>query len=140
LLRIRLSRRGAKKDPHYRVVVSDQKSKRDGRFVEVVGYYNPALRPVRLKLSLDRVQYWLGKGAQPTETVRTLIRRVETEAADSPSPEPVKPAKAADPSEGPVAEAVEASPESSVPQSKEEKSAEEPPSATKAEAQASQED
>jgi len=89
-----MSRRGAKKDPHYRVVVSDQKSPRDGRFVEIVGYYNPALRPVRLNLKLDRVDYWLGQGAQPTETVRTLIRRVqnaEPEAVEVPkaAPEPV---------------------------------------------------
>lgn len=78
MLRIRLSRHGAKKDPHYRVVVSDRRSPRDGRFVEVVGYYNPALQPVRLKLNLDRVDYWLGKGAQPSGTVRALIERVKT--------------------------------------------------------------
>lgn len=76
MLRIRLSRRGAKKDPHYRVVVSEKSSPRDGRFVEIVGHYNPALKPVRLHLDLERVDYWVARGAQPTETVRTLIKRV----------------------------------------------------------------
>ena len=89
MLRIRLTRRGAKKDPHYRVVVAEKASPRDGRFVEIVGYYNPALDPVRLHLDLERVDYWLEKGAQPSETVRTLIRRVkEKREAESPE-EPV---------------------------------------------------
>ena len=90
MLRIRLSRRGAKKDPHYRVVVAEKASPRDGRFVEIVGYYNPALDPVRLHLDLERVDYWVKRGAQPTETVRTLIRRVkEKREAESPE-EPVE--------------------------------------------------
>ncbi len=88
MLRIRLSRHGAKKDPHYRVVVSEKSSPRDGRFVEVVGYYNPALQPVRLNLKLDRVDYWLGRGARPSETVRALIRRVRTEAPPETQAEP----------------------------------------------------
>jgi small subunit ribosomal protein S16 len=76
LLRIRLTRQGAKKDPHYRVVVAEKTGPRDGRFVEIVGYYNPALNPVKLHLDLERVDDWIQKGAQPTRTVRTLIRRV----------------------------------------------------------------
>ncbi len=81
MLRIRLSRHGARKDPHYRVVVTEKSSPRDGQFVEVVGHYNPALKPVRLNLDLERVQHWIGKGAQPSETVRSLIERVKkTEA------------------------------------------------------------
>lgn len=76
MLRIRLSRHGAKKDPHYRVVVSEKSSPRDGRFVEIVGYYNPAFKPVRLNLKMDRVDYWLNRGARPSSTVRTLIKRV----------------------------------------------------------------
>lgn len=78
MLRIRLSRHGAKKDPHYRVVVSEKSSPRDGRFLEIVGHYNPALKPIRLHLDLERVDYWVSQGAQPSETVRSLIRRVRS--------------------------------------------------------------
>lgn len=78
MLRIRLSRHGGKKDPHYRVVVSEKSSPRDGKFVEIVGHYNPALKPVRLNLDLDRVDYWVSRGAQPSQTVRTLIKRVRS--------------------------------------------------------------
>ena len=89
MLRLRLTRKGAKKDPHYRVVVTEKSSARDGRFVEIVGYYNPAQEPVRLNLDLDRVDYWLQKGAQPTQTVRTLIRRVRDEQESDTVAEPV---------------------------------------------------
>lgn len=89
LLRLRLTRKGAKKDPHYRVVVTEKSSARDGRFVEIVGYYNPAQEPVRLNLELDRVDYWLQKGAQPTQTVRTLIKRVRDEQESDTVAEPV---------------------------------------------------
>ncbi len=78
MLRIRLSRHGAKKDPHYRVVVSEKSSPRDGRFLEILGHYNPALKPVRLHLDLERIDYWVSQGAQPSETVRSLIRRVRS--------------------------------------------------------------
>ena len=77
MLRIRLSRHGAKKDPHYRLVVSERSSPRDGRFLEIVGHYNPALKPVRLDLKLDRIDYWIEQGAQPSETVRSLINKVK---------------------------------------------------------------
>ena len=89
MLRIRLSRHGAKKDPHYRVVVADKRSPRDGRFIEVVGYYNPALKPVRLNLDLERVDHWVNRGARPSDTVLSLIQRVrgaETEASQEPEP------------------------------------------------------
>ena len=76
MLRIRLSRHGRKKDPHYRVVVAEKHKARDGRFVEIVGYYNPALKPVRLKLDLDRIEHWVKQGAQPSNTVRVLINKV----------------------------------------------------------------
>ena len=79
MLRIRMTRKGGKKDPHYRVVVAEKRGPRDGRFVEGVGYYNPALDPVRLKLDLERVDYWIGKGAQPSETVRSLINKVKAQ-------------------------------------------------------------
>ena len=76
MLRIRLSRHGAKKDPHYRVVVAERSSPRDGRFIEILGYYNPALKPVRLSLNLERIEHWIGLGAQPSGTVNGLIGRV----------------------------------------------------------------
>jgi len=79
LLRIRMTRMGGKKDPHYRVVIAEKRGPRDGRFVESVGYYNPALNPIRLNLDLERVDYWIGQGAQPSETVRSLIRKVRSQ-------------------------------------------------------------
>lgn len=80
MLRIRLTRRGAKKNPHYRVVVTEKSSPRDGRFEEIVGHYNPALEPAQLHLDLERVDHWIENGAQPTRTVKTLIRRVRAQA------------------------------------------------------------
>ncbi len=76
MLRIRLSRHGAKKDPHYRVVVAERTKPRDGRFIEILGYYNPALKPVRLHLNLERIDHWMQLGAQPSGTVNSLISRV----------------------------------------------------------------
>ncbi len=76
MLRIRLSRHGRKKDPHFRVVVAEKHKAREGRFVEIVGYYNPALKPVRLNLELDRIDHWVKQGAQPSNTVRVLIDKV----------------------------------------------------------------
>ena len=80
MLRIRLSRHGRKKDPHFRVVVAEKHKAREGRFVEIVGYYNPALKPVRLKLDLDRIEHWVKQGAQPSDTVRVLINKVRQSA------------------------------------------------------------
>ncbi len=76
MLRIRLSRHGRKKDPHFRVVVAEKHKAREGRFVEIVGYYNPALKPVRLNLELDRIEHWVKQGAQPSNIVRALINKV----------------------------------------------------------------
>lgn len=75
MLAIRLTRMGAKKRPFYRVVVAEKRGKRDGRFVEIVGHYNPCRATLELKLDHERIQYWLKCGAQPTETVRNLIRK-----------------------------------------------------------------
>ena len=91
MLRIRLSRRGAKKDPHYRLVVSEKSSPRDGRFLEILGYYNPALKPIRLSLDLDRIDYWVDTGAQPSETVRSLINRFKEPTAEASESEIEKP-------------------------------------------------
>ncbi len=74
MLVIRLSRFGKKKNPFYRVVVTDRRRPRDGRFVEVVGTYDPLKKPVEVKLKAERIKYWLGCGAQPSDTVRSFIR------------------------------------------------------------------
>ena len=68
-------RMGAKKSPSYRVVVKEKLSKRDGAYLENVGTYNPTRNPAEVKLNLDRITYWIERGAQPTDTVRQLIRR-----------------------------------------------------------------
>lgn len=75
MLVIRMRRAGSKKRPFSRVVVTEHSSKRDGRFVEIVGHYNGRTQPETLVLDGDRVTYWLSKGAQPSDTVRTLIKR-----------------------------------------------------------------
>lgn len=74
-VKIRLKRMGAKKQPHYRFVVSDARSPRDGRFVEELGYYNPTSQPAVVKVDEERVLEWLRRGAQPSETVRALLSR-----------------------------------------------------------------
>lgn len=71
---------GAKKKPFYRIVVAEKRSKRDGRFVESVGYYDPCRNPAEVKIKQDRMDYWIERGAQPTETVRSLIKRKTTDA------------------------------------------------------------
>ena len=77
MVRIRLTRMGAKKKPFYRVVAADSRAPRDGRYIEQLGYYDPMRDPSVVKLDLDRVNYWLGQGAQPSETVQRLIKNVE---------------------------------------------------------------
>ena len=74
MLMIRLSRIGKKKHPFYRVVVTEKTRPRNGRFVEIVGTYDPAKKPAAVNLDHDRVEYWLGKGAQPSDTVRSFLR------------------------------------------------------------------
>ena len=74
-VRIRLRRMGRKKQPHYRVVVADSRAPRDGRIVENLGYYRPTATPARLVLDLERVDYWIGHGAEPSDTVSSLVRR-----------------------------------------------------------------
>lgn len=80
MVRIRLTRRGAKKKPFYRVVAADSRSPRDGRFIEQLGYYDPMKSPHVVKLDLERIDYWLGQGAQASETVAHLIEKYRTEA------------------------------------------------------------
>jgi small subunit ribosomal protein S16 len=74
-VKIRLARHGAKKRPFYRIVVADSESPRDGRYLENVGTYDPKENPIRVTLKTERVQYWLSKGATPTDTVRTLLKK-----------------------------------------------------------------
>ena len=74
MLAIKLMRTGAKKSPSYRVVVKEKQSKRDGAYLENLGTYNPTRNPAEIKLNLARVNYWIEKGAQPTNTVSRLIK------------------------------------------------------------------
>ncbi len=90
MLRIRLSRHGAKKDPHYRVVVAEKKSPRDGRFVEIVGHYHPTMKPAQLELNLDRIDYWVGHGAQLSGTVESLVKRAQTQPKEASAEEPAQ--------------------------------------------------
>lgn len=73
--RIRLRRMGAKKVPFYRLVVADSRSPRDGRFIEEIGYYDPTKNPSIIKVNEERALYWLKNGAQPSETVRSLLNK-----------------------------------------------------------------
>ncbi|MFH1134459.1 MAG: 30S ribosomal protein S16 [Pseudomonadota bacterium] len=84
-VKIRLARMGAKKKPYYRVVVADSESKRDGRFLEIIGTYDPNQDPAEVKIKQDRLMDWLGKGAQPTTTVASLIKRVGAPEAEAPA-------------------------------------------------------
>jgi small subunit ribosomal protein S16 len=74
-VRIRLARHGAKKRPFYRIVVADSISRRDGRFIEIIGTYNPLKEPAEVAVKGERVQYWMDQGAIPTDTVRNLLKK-----------------------------------------------------------------
>ena len=74
-VKMRLRIMGAKKAPFYRVIVADSRSPRDGRFIEEIGYYNPLTEPAEIKLDADKAKKWLGNGAQPTETVKALLKK-----------------------------------------------------------------
>ena len=75
MLAIRLRRAGSKKRPFFRVVVADSRAARDSSFVEILGHYNPRSKPAVVDVDKERVAYWIGKGAQPSDTVRTLMAR-----------------------------------------------------------------
>jgi small subunit ribosomal protein S16 len=76
MVKIRLRRTGKTKQPSYRLVVADSRSPRDGKFIEIIGHYNPIQQPKVLEVKADRARYWLGVGAQPSETVVGLLKRV----------------------------------------------------------------
>lgn len=80
-VKLRLARVGAKKSPFYRVVVTDSRSPRDGRFIEHVGIYDPTRNPAEVRFRMDRIDHWLGVGATPSDTVAHLINRTRQESA-----------------------------------------------------------
>jgi small subunit ribosomal protein S16 len=94
MVRIRLRRVGKRKQPYYRVVVADQRSPRDGRFIEIIGQYNPLTNPSQIELDADKALEWLRKGAEPSDSVVALLKRTgvwSTFVADKgPAPKPVK--------------------------------------------------
>jgi small subunit ribosomal protein S16 len=79
-VKLRLTRVGAKKNPFYRVVVADSRSPRDGRFIEHVGVYDPKRQPAEIRFNMDRVEYWLSKGVEPSDTVAQLIKQTRRQA------------------------------------------------------------
>lgn len=102
-VRLRLARHGAKKTPFYRIVAADGRAPRDGRFLEVVGTYDPMQDPANVRLKQERIEYWMSVGATPTDTVRSLLRRARrtpetvtfldgTAAAEAQIPAKAKPA------------------------------------------------
>ena len=74
-VKMRLRRMGAKKAPFYRVIVADSRSPRDGRFIDELGYYNPLTNPAEIKIDAEKAKKWLSNGAQPTETVKSLLKK-----------------------------------------------------------------
>jgi small subunit ribosomal protein S16 len=74
-IRIRLARTGSKKRPFYRIVVASSESPRDGRFIEIIGTYNPLTEPAQVQIKAERLDYWRQQGAEPTDTVRSLIHK-----------------------------------------------------------------
>lgn len=83
MVRLRLTRLGAKKKPFYRLIAADQRSPRDGRFIEQLGWYDPMRDPSEVKFDLERVDYWLSQGAQPSDTARRLIERYRKQVAEA---------------------------------------------------------
>jgi small subunit ribosomal protein S16 len=103
---IRLRREGAKNRPYYKVVVADSRSPRDGKFIEIIGTYDPKKPDHNSTLKLDRIDHWISKGAQPSDTVRSLIKKNKKQAATAIT----EPAKAAAPAEEPAAAVESAEP------------------------------
>ena len=108
-VRLRLTRIGGRKDPVWRVVVADQRSPRDGRVIEIVGHYNAQTDPSTIKLDSDRIQHWLDRGAQPSGTVKQLVRAQRKSGGPTAVAGPPAPPEAA------VATEDEAAPEAEAP-------------------------
>jgi small subunit ribosomal protein S16 len=94
---IRLRREGSKNRPYYRIVVADSRGPRDGKFIEILGTYDPKLTGQNSSFSVERAEYWMSKGARPSDTVRSLIKKqkktVTAEPASEPEPESSEPAE-----------------------------------------------
>ncbi|MBI5212740.1 MAG: 30S ribosomal protein S16 [Nitrospirae bacterium] len=75
MVKIRLTRMGAHKKPFYRIIVSDSRTRRDGPFIEIIGTYDPKKEPSEIKVNAERAKYWIGQGAQPTDTVKRLLNK-----------------------------------------------------------------
>ena len=94
---IRLRREGSKNRPYYRIVVADSRGPRDGKFIEIIGTYDPKLTGQNSSFSVERAEYWMSKGARPSDTVRSLIKKqkktVTAEPASEPEPEDSEPAE-----------------------------------------------
>lgn len=82
-VKLRLTRRGAKKKPFYRIVAADSEAPRDGRFLDIVGTYDPNYDPATVVLKNDKIDYWLGQGATPTETVANIIKKARKASAEA---------------------------------------------------------
>ncbi|MCS7220510.1 MAG: 30S ribosomal protein S16 [Anaerolineae bacterium] len=95
MVRIRLRRQGAKKQPTYRIVVTDQRAPRDGRFIEVIGFYNPRTNPETFQVNVERAAYWLSVGAQPSEAVARLLAKTNVMALAAELKQRAKTAQAA---------------------------------------------
>src|SRR6266850_1966481 len=91
MLAIRLRRTGTTKRPYYRVVVADSRDWRDGRFVEVLGHYDPRHNPMVVKIDQERARYWISKGAKASDTVRSLLKQTAAKVRCSPRPSPTGP-------------------------------------------------
>ncbi|GDX10490.1 MAG: 30S ribosomal protein S16 [Verrucomicrobiota bacterium] len=81
MVAIRLRREGTTNTPYYKVVVTDQRSPRDGKFIEIIGNYDPKKKDLNANIDLARADYWIGQGAKPSDTVRSLIKKVRKSAA-----------------------------------------------------------
>lgn len=93
MVKIRLTRLGDKKSPFYRIIVADSRSSRDGKFIEVVGTYNPLTNPAEIKLNEEKIKEWLVKGAQPTDTVRAMLVKNGLMEQGKPAPAKTKAVK-----------------------------------------------
>lgn len=85
MIKLRLRRTGAKKRPSYRIVAAEHSSPRDGRFIEIIGHYNPRTEPATVKINEERARHWLSVGAQPSDTVAGLLKRAGVTKTDAPA-------------------------------------------------------